>query len=132
MTHQSNTNLSLRAGVAVRGIEPDPALVDRSLHGNMSVRFDERGSPLEAKCLALEWGEARHLLVALDLVGVHRAHSARIAQRIAAATGIDEGAIVICASHSHSTPFLEPLSGPRPYFEFVAQQVVEAARDAVE
>ena len=33
---------------------PDQELVNNSLHSNMTVRFDERGSELKAKALALQ------------------------------------------------------------------------------
>ena len=38
--------------------------------------------------------------------------------------------IVVSASHSHSTPFLEHLTGPHPYLGFVKQQAVDAAVEA--
>ena len=38
--------------------------------------------------------------------------------------------IVISCSHSHSTPFAEPLEDPHPVFDFVCRQAVEAAEAA--
>ena len=97
-------NSDLFAGVAVRSIVPDPQLVNNAVHGNMTVRFDERGSELRVKGLALASGESKRLLVAADSVGVSPVHAVLIRQAIAEATGVADEDIVISASHSHSTP----------------------------
>src|SRR5438105_4309305 len=39
----------LTAGVRVRSLVPSAELVNNALHSNMTVRFDERGSPLQVK-----------------------------------------------------------------------------------
>jgi hypothetical protein len=124
-------NSSLLAGVAARGIVPDPDLVNNSLHSNMTVRFDERGSELRAKALSLQFGRTKRLLLALDIVYVSNPHAERMRQAIARATGLPQDEVVITASHSHSTPFLEPFTGRQPYFDFVLQRSVEAAEEAM-
>lgn len=124
-------NTNLLAGAAARGIVPDPELVTNSLHSNMTVRFDERGSELQVKALALQFGQTQRLLLALDIVYVSNPHAEKMRQALARATGLPEDEIVISASHSHSTPFLEPFDGRQPYFDFVLRRSVEAAEEAM-
>ena len=106
--HPSTTQTmktNLLAGVAVSRIVPDPKLVNNSLHGNMTVRFDERGSELRVKALVLQSDEAKRLLLALDIVGIPSPHAQKMREAIAKATSLADEDIVITASHSHSTPF---------------------------
>jgi len=102
------------AGAATCSIVPPPDIVNNALHSCMTVRFDERGSPLRVKALAMEFGGRDFLIVALDSVGVPTAHAARMRQAISDGTGLRPEDIVLTASHSHSTPFMEPLAGPHP------------------
>lgn len=118
------------AGVAVRNIVPSPALVNNSIHSNMTVRFDEQGSPLKVKALALSFGEKSFMIVAIDNVVLREAHCDLMRQDVAAATGLSKDEIAICSSHSHSTPFAEALEGPHPYFDFMRERLREAAIEA--
>ena len=54
------------AGTAERGVMPSREMVNNSLHSCMTVRFDEQGSPLHVKVLALTFDERTLLIVALD------------------------------------------------------------------
>ncbi len=119
-----------RAGGATRSIMPSPAMVDNTLHYAMTVRFDEPGSPLCAKALALSHGPTQCLLIALDSCGMGRAHAAALRCAAAAATGLSRAAIIVSASHSHSAPHFEPLERPHPYFELVQRAVGEVAAEA--
>ena len=118
------------AGAASRSIMPTKEMVNNSIHSNMTVRFDELGSPLNTKALALTFGDKSFVLIALDIVGVGNSHSDPLRKAIANSIGLDPDEIVISASHSHSTPFIEPMDGPHPYFDFVLRQSVEAAKEA--
>ncbi|MEX0643243.1 MAG: hypothetical protein WD468_11110 [Pirellulales bacterium] len=118
---------TFRAGAAARDLTPDPKLVDNTRHANMSVRFDEIGSPLQVKSLTLAFGQRHCLLLSLDIVYVPSRHAAQMRAAVAEATGLAADDVVIAASHSHSTPFLEPLDEPHPYFDFVLRQTVDAA-----
>ena len=118
------------AGAGVRDIVPRPEIVNNSLHANMTVRFDAPGSPLRVKALFMRWRDQRVMLLAMDSVGMSREQADFIRRGIAEVTGLDTGSIVVSASHSHSTPFLEPLARAHPYLGFVKQQAVDAAVEA--
>src|SRR5438552_1220298 len=73
------------AGVAVRGIVPGPELVNNAVHSNMTVRFDEQGSPLKVKALVLTLGQKHFMIVAEDNVVMRQVHCDRIREEIATA-----------------------------------------------
>jgi len=118
------------AGAGVRGIMPSSEMVNNALHSCMTVRLDQHGSPLQVKVLAMTLGERTLLLAALDTLRLYKVHSDRMRQSLARATGVALEDIALCASHSHSTPILEPIGGPCSYFNFVMQQLTEAAVEA--
>src|SRR2546426_5172492 len=118
------------AGAGVRGIMPSPEMVNNSLHSCMTVRLNEQGSPLQVKVLAMTFAERTLLIAALDTLRLYKVHSDLMRQSLAKATGVALEDIALCASHSHSTPILEPLGGPCPYFNFVMRQLTEAAVEA--
>jgi neutral ceramidase len=118
------------AGAGSRSIMPTREMVDNSIHGNMTVRFDEVGSPLKAQALALSFEAKSVMLIALDLAVVPDAHAKAIRSLIAEPIGLKPEQIIVSASHSHSTPFFEPMDGPHPFFEFVCKQSNEAAEEA--
>jgi hypothetical protein len=124
-------NTEFLAGVAVRDITPDPRIVDNSLHCTMTVRFDKRGSPLLAKALALSFQRGTRLLVALDLAYMRTPAAAVTREAIAEATGVEFDDVVLSCSHSHSTPFVEPLDGPHPFLDLIIRQSVDAAVEAL-
>ena len=117
-------------GAGSRSIMPTNEMVNNSIHSNMTVRFDELGSPVNTKALALTFGDKSIVLIALDISGIKNSHSESMRKAIAASIGVNPDEIVLSASHSHSTPFLEPMDGPHPYFDFVLKQSVEAAKEA--
>ena len=120
------------AGVGVRDITPAPELIDNSLHPCMTVRLHERGSPMRVKALALTFGSVRSLLLAVDLVSIGGDHQKVLRQAVGDAVGLNVEDIVVSASHSHSTPFCEPLDGPHPFFDLILRQSVAAAQTAVQ
>jgi neutral ceramidase len=96
--------------------------------------------PLEARALVFQDGRgARASLLTCDLIAVGRHLVARVRRRIAAETGIPEGAVLVHCSHTHSGPetgvkttiarpnvaYLTELEGT------LAGVVAEAARDLV-
>ena len=121
---------SFLAGAAVRSMVPTPEMIDNTLHHPMTVRPDEHGSPLRVKALALTFGARRLLLVNLDLAGADVVKSGAIREAVAESTGVPAENIVVACTHSHSTPFLEPLDGPRPFFDFVCRRCVQASVEA--
>lgn len=118
------------AGAASRSIMPTKEMVNNSIHSNMTVRFDEPGSPVNTKALALTFGDKSFVLIGLDIVAVGNSHSEPMRKAIAASIGVNPDEIILSASHSHSTPFLESMDGAHPYFDFVLQQSIEAAKEA--
>lgn len=125
-----NRHITFSAGTAIRSIHPDASDIDNSIHGLMTVRLDEPGSPLQVKALACERGSTRTLLLVFDIVGIEAQHVAPLRSAVAGATGLPVDSIILHSSHSHSTPFLESLSGAHPYFDKVKKQAVEAAVEA--
>jgi hypothetical protein len=123
-------NPEFYAGAAARNIVPPPEIVNNSLHPNMTVRFDELGSPLQVKALFMRCHEQSWMLLAMDSVGMSWEQAYFIRQGVAEAAGLSMENIVVSASHSHSTPFLEHLTKPHPYLDFVKQQAVDAAIEA--
>lgn len=120
----------LLAGSAVRSIMPTREMVDNTLHYPMTVRLDQEGSPLKVKALALTFDDQQVLLVNLDLCAADIPKSNAIRKAVSKSTGVSFDNILIECTHSHSTPFLEPLDGPRPFFDFVCGQCVEASAEA--
>ncbi len=53
-------------------------------------------------------------------------------KRVSAACGLPVDQIIFFCSHSHSSPFIEPLNLPHPYFDFVCEKAVLAVADAME
>jgi hypothetical protein len=115
------------AGAAATDIVPTPEIVDNSQHSLMTVRFDERGSPLQAKALAMTYDEIDMILVAVDIVGFSCMQCDMIRETISKATGVGVGEIIISVSHSHSTPMPEPEGGPGTYLHYVTQKITESA-----
>ncbi len=118
------------AGAAQRLLEVTPDIVDNSLHSCMTVRFDEAGSPMRAKALALSQDETQALLVALDAAFLPREHCTVLRREISAQTAVPLEGIVISCSHSHSTPMAEPLERAHPFFDLIRTQAVAAAAEA--
>ncbi|MBI4026323.1 MAG: hypothetical protein HY360_15165 [Verrucomicrobia bacterium] len=96
----------------------------------MRVQWGAPGSRLQAKALALSSGSRRALMVALDLVFIPAEHCVELRQAISQHTALRPEEIIISATHSHSTPFLEPLAGEHPLFDFIKSRSLEAALTA--
>ncbi len=112
-------------------MDPGPEHVDNAIHGVMNVQIERRGAPLRAKALALQLDDTAGLLVILDLVLLLTGHCDHLRRRLARATGVAAGSIVVHCTHSHSTPFAEPLDGPHPFFDLVCERAEQAAAAAV-
>jgi len=92
--------------------------------------------PLAARALVIEGGERRLTWVAVDLVAVDRAFTARVARALVQA-GLPPGALIVSASHTHSGPgafmesgFLGVVSAERQDRE-VTEALVSSVVDAV-
>ena len=93
---------------------------------------------LWARAMVIDDGRTRLALVALDAIGFFHDDVVDVRQRLPAEAGIDY--TVICSTHDHEAPDLMGLwgrshfkSGVNPdYMEYVKQQAVQAAVQAVE
>lgn len=120
-----------QAGAAMASIMPQPENIDNTWHSQMSVRFDEVGSALEVKVLALIFGDhCPLLLVNLDTVSIPNSSADNLRQAIAEVTGVQQQDVIISCTHSHSTPFVEDLDRYHSYFDFVKVATLSAAEEA--
>jgi hypothetical protein len=95
---------SLRAGVACVDISPGPGV---PLAGYPHFPRPNTGihDPLYAGCIVLEDGITRLALVCMDLLMISRRYVRAIRQKAEAQTGIPAANIMICCSHTHSSPW---------------------------
>ena len=63
--------------------------------------------PLQAKALVFADGETKAAIIANDLLGLPAALVGRVRERVAAATDIPPGAVMVCCSHTHFGPDVE-------------------------
>src|SRR5882757_5340961 len=93
----------LFAGAASIEITPP---VGAFLAGYPHVRRDSTGvhDPLLSCALYLQNGQEQALVIANDVIYVSKASVARCRARIADATGVPAGNVLISATHTHSGP----------------------------
>lgn len=97
----------LRAGVMQVDITP-PVGVTMSGYGSRDRPSEAILEPLSAIAVALEQGGVRCALVTGDLIGVSRAVADSVRERVAGLTGLPPEAVLVCATHTHWGPALEP------------------------
>mgnify|MGYP000539575540 CR=1 FL=1 len=131
--------VALRAGAARIDISPP---IGVQLFGYPHARRISTGvhDPLWASALVLKSGGAQCALVALDLLFLDPPTARRIRRRVAAALGVQDSAVFISCSHTHSGPVTSFLAGwagdiampaPDPEFlERVSEAVVHSACEA--
>jgi hypothetical protein len=90
--------------------------------------------PLYARALALQVGDEKVVLVAVDVIGVHAHHAARVRAKLA--LRVRPECLLVCATHDHSAPDTLGLwggtwvtSGIDPAF---LDQVIDGAARAAE
>lgn len=120
----------LRAGFARRDITPPPGA---PLSGFVVRTRPAAGvhDPLHARALALAQGDARACLLALDLIGVDAELTRDIRAEVARRGGLPEGALAVCATHTHGGPAVlarSRLGEPPPGYR---AELTRRAADAV-
>ena len=120
--------MTLHFGAAAADITPPVGIAMGGYWGRRSGAMHIRDR-LMAKALVCGQGAARVALVAVDLVGLDADAVRAIRERVKCATGIEDAAVMVCASHTHSGPLTFPFRGmgciDGGYLEQVADAVVE-------
>ena len=134
---------SLRAGVAKREVTPPIWIPYLTSSDGTCAPFRSMHDPLFARALVLDDGRQSAALLAVDAIGYDnlvlgpgRNFTAELRQRIAARTGLRPKAIMVSATHAHSTPetigltnFRE-LKGTRDWLEQHLDALVGVVLDA--
>ena len=123
----------LKAGFARVNINPPIGI---SIMGYFKPRYavgilDD----LEVVVLALKCGDVKSLFISIDHCGIEQVINAQIRKGASEVAGIPIEHIMISATHTHTTPFLEKDSENilvREYTYFVELRVKDAARFAVD
>jgi len=129
---------TLRAGVAVRDITPDPLLPVTGGIGIPNPATEQKGD-LTVRALVIGNDEAMTAFASVDVIGFPRVLGDRVRDRV---TGIPREAILIGCTHTHSAPdvysFVMPdgtHTADPDWVEFVVDQLTAAlqeARDSME
>ncbi len=129
--------MSFKVGFAKTNVNP-PLGID--IYGYYVPRYAKGFlDDLEAGALALQSGEKTTLIIAVDNGGIDEDHVNKITESIEKLCGVSKDDILICASHTHTGPFITPDSmaaAPQTeiiekYAEFMRERVVDAAVMAV-
>jgi neutral ceramidase len=129
---------ALQAGAAVADITPE---VGAAIVGGFTPAPSKAvHDPLHARCLVLDDGAKRIVLVVVDLLGIHRQVSDEARRRIQERHGIHRDAVLISATHTHSAtsaiggPSEPPADGRptlEPYQELVVGRIVDGVGRAI-
>ena len=92
-------------GVARRDITPDYP-VRLTGYGNRKDEATEVEQRLWAKALAIGAGDEAAVLVTVDNLGISAAHTTEVARRLQEKFGLRRERFVVCASHTHTAPYL--------------------------
>ncbi|MFV2069871.1 MAG: neutral/alkaline non-lysosomal ceramidase N-terminal domain-containing protein, partial [Pirellulales bacterium] len=116
-----------RAGVARVKITPAQPMWMAG-YGSRTRPSEGKLTDLWAKALVFEQQPAgRAVLVTLDLLGIDRRLSMRIAARLKERYGLERNQVVFCCSHTHSGPVIADNLRPLHYLRLPAdqQQLIE-------
>ncbi|MCY3792672.1 MAG: neutral/alkaline non-lysosomal ceramidase N-terminal domain-containing protein [Gemmatimonadetes bacterium] len=122
--------MTLHFGAAAADITPPVGIAMGGYWGRRSGATHIRDR-LMAKALVCGCGAARIALVAVDLVGLDANAVRRIREKIRRATGIEDAAIMVCASHTHAGPLTFPFRGMGRIDYYYLEQVADAVVEAV-
>lgn len=122
----------MKVGIAQSDITPP---IGTCLAGYFSQRVsDGIISPLRAKALVVGEGDERCVLITCDLITMTAEVCGRVRKIVHDATGIPEGHVMICSTHTHTGPELRPTNASTPrneeYYAGVPARMAQAAIDA--
>jgi len=123
----------LKVGYAVANIDP---MIGIEVCGYYQVRISEGNlDPLEVCVTALELGEKRVAMIALDLCYLDTPLNDAIKEEVSKATGLATDEIYIGCTHTHTAPCLRetdeyPLE--KEYVQFLKRRVVNTVKNALE
>ena len=100
----------LYAGAAQRVITPPVSMSGWNPRASGDIRSRYVHDDLYVKALVLRNGNRAWTLVAVDLSGVDAVATEQIRQGAAQRTGLEPGAIMVCATHTHSGPAFCPVA----------------------
>ena len=85
--------------------------------------------PLYVNAVAFRQGQRTAVLLVCDMLGIYSDAAFRWPREIARHVGIDEDAVILCNTHSHTTPVLEGSREPSDpmYDSFFLRRVKDAA-----
>ncbi len=128
---------TLQVGYAEVNINPPLGI---GVYGYYVPRFAKGFlDDLVASALALTLGETTIMILALDICEIESPEINCYATAVSDATGIPKENIVICATHTHTGPFIStttdyfetPEEPIREYSKFLSQRVADAAKLAL-
>ena len=122
--------MTLHFGTAAADITPPVGIAMGGYWGRGSGATHIRDR-LMAKALVCGQDAARVALVAVDLVGLDADAVRMIRERVGSATGIEDAAIMVCASHTHAGPLTFPFRGMGCIDGNYLEQVVDAVVEVV-
>jgi neutral ceramidase len=123
-----------KAGAYAQDVTPKKFPI--SVNGGMSDR-QAKGThdPLHARCLALDDGTTRIVLVVVDSCMIPREVTDEAKRLAEKATGIPPARILISATHTHTAPTVTGVfqSDPNePYRKYLAQKIAAGIKTAVD
>ena len=123
----------LRAGSSLVDITPPRLPV--SMVGSFTDRKATTvNDPLHARCLALDDGKTRLILMTVDCCLVSRELFDEVKKQAAAATGIPTTHMLMSATHTHTAaPVIDmaQIRAEPSYNQFLTERLIEAVRQAV-
>jgi hypothetical protein len=128
----------ISVGAAAVDVTPDPGLtvyLGGFGHARAATGIHD---PLSARALALQVGDVKVVLVAVDVIGIHAHHAKLVRERLA--NRLPPDCVLVCATHDHSAPDTLGLWGPTwissgvapAFLEQVLSGAVSAAQKALD
>ena len=122
----------LKVGYAVANIDP---MIGIEVSGYYQVRISEGNlDPLEVCVTALELGEKRVAMIALDLCYLDTSVNDKIRKTVSEATGLAVDEIYVGCSHTHTAPYVrdnEAYPLEQEYLKFLTHRIIDTVSVAL-